>query len=122
MFIPISGPQDVGKTTVCQILVNYAVRQGRRPIFVDLDMSQCSISLPGNIAATLVERPTSIEEGFPQNAPMVYHFGHTKYSNTRLYDETVKEMAGMVKKRLEANKKARTSGNLLLKDQIASGS
>ena len=68
-----------------------------------------------NIAATLVERPTSIEEGFPQNAPMVYHFGHTKYSNTRLYDETVKEMAGMVKKRLEANKKARTSGNLLLK-------
>ena len=87
----------------------------KRPIFVDLDISQCSISLPGNIAATLVERPTSIEEGFPQNAPMVYHFGHTKYSNTRLYDETVKEMAGMVKKRLEANKKARTSGNLLLK-------
>ena len=82
-------------------------------------MSQCSISLPGSIAATLVERPTSIEEGFPQNAPMVYHFGHTQLdkpgsntgkNNSVLYDEIVSEMAGMVKKRLAANKKTRTSG------------
>ena len=84
-------------------------------------MSQCSISLPGSIAATLVERPTSIEEGFPQNAPMVYHFGHTQLdkpgsntgkNNSVLYDEIVSEMAGMVKKRLAANKKTRTSGKL----------
>lgn len=32
--VMIVGPQDVGKTTLCQILVNYAVRQSRRPIFV----------------------------------------------------------------------------------------
>ena len=90
-------------------------------LFSDLDMSQCSISLPGSIAATLVERPTSIEEGFPQNAPMVYHFGHTQLdkpgsntgkNNSVLYDEIVSEMAGMVKKRLAANKKTRTSGRL----------
>lgn len=87
-----------------------------------MDISQCSISLPGSIAATLVERPTSIEEGFPQNAPMVYHFGHTKLdnptgnsgkNNTVLYDGIVSEMAGMVKKRLAANKKVRTSGKHL---------
>jgi polyribonucleotide 5'-hydroxyl-kinase len=93
-----------------------------------LDISQCSISLPGSIAATLVERPTSIEEGFPQNAPMVYHFGHTKLdnpasnsgkNNTVLYDGIVSEMAGMVKKRLAANKKVRTSGkHLCLTDNL----
>ena len=93
-----------------------------------MDISQCSISLPGSIAATLVERPTSIEEGFPQNAPMVYHFGHTKLdnpagnsgkNNTVLYDGIVSEMAGMVKKRLAANKKVRTSGkHLCLRDNL----
>ena len=40
---PISmvvGPCDVGKSTVCRILLNYAVRMGRRPIYVDLDVGQ----------------------------------------------------------------------------------
>ena len=53
----VVGPQDVGKTTVCRLLVNYAVRQSRRPIYVDLDVSQNTLSVPGTIAATLVERP-----------------------------------------------------------------
>ena len=53
---------------------------------------------------------------------MVYHFGHTKLdnptgnsgkNNTVLYDGIVSEMAGMVKKRLAANKKVRTSGKHL---------
>lgn len=48
----IVGPVDVGKSTLCRILLNYAVRmggQGRRPIFVDLDVGQGSISVPGTI-------------------------------------------------------------------------
>lgn len=43
------GPCDVGKSTVCRILLNYAVRMGRRPIFVDLDVGQGQISVPGTI-------------------------------------------------------------------------
>ena len=31
---------DVGKSTLCQLLLNYAVRMGRRPVFVDLDIGQ----------------------------------------------------------------------------------
>ena len=34
------GPVDVGKSTLCQLLLNYAVRMGRRPVFVDLDVGQ----------------------------------------------------------------------------------
>ena len=39
-IVMVVGPQDVGKTTLCTLLLNYAVRQGRRPIFADLDVSQ----------------------------------------------------------------------------------
>ena len=45
----IVGPMDVGKSTVCRLLLNYAVRMGRRPIFVDLDVGQGQISVPGTI-------------------------------------------------------------------------
>jgi polyribonucleotide 5'-hydroxyl-kinase len=45
----IVGPMDVGKSTLCRLLLNYAVRMGRRPIFVDLDVGQGQISIPGTI-------------------------------------------------------------------------
>lgn len=45
----IVGPTDVGKSTLTRILLNYAVRMGRRPIYVDLDVGQGQISVPGTI-------------------------------------------------------------------------
>jgi len=36
----VVGPTDVGKSTVCRLLLNYAARLGRGPIFVDLDVGQ----------------------------------------------------------------------------------
>jgi len=45
----VVGPSDVGKSTLCRILLNYAVRMGRRPIFVDLDVGQGQISIPGTL-------------------------------------------------------------------------
>lgn len=38
--VMIVGPGDVGKSTLCQLMLNYAVRMGRRPVFVDLDVGQ----------------------------------------------------------------------------------
>ena len=44
---------DVGKSTLCKILLNYAVRAGGwAPTFVDMDCGQGSITVPGSIAAT----------------------------------------------------------------------
>lgn len=37
------GPTDVGKSTVCRLLLNYAVRLGRRPTLVELDVGQSSV-------------------------------------------------------------------------------
>lgn len=106
---PISmvvGPTDVGKTTICRLLLNYAVRLGRRPVYVDLDVGQGLIGIPGTIGALLVERPAAIEEGFSQQAPLVYHFGHiTPSENTVLYQALVSKLADVTLERLQANKK-----------------
>jgi len=105
------GPTDVGKSTVSQILLNYAVRLGRKPIFVDLDVGQGCVSVPGTIGAMLVERPASVEEGFSQNSPLVYHYGHTTPGhNNVLYKELVSRLADVVRERMKASRKADVSG------------
>lgn len=140
----VVGPCDVGKSTLCRILLNYAVRVGRRPLFVDLDLGQGQIALPGTIGITfktinlplivvgalltmqptlhscmkqyikfvlgalLVERPSSIDEGFSQEAPLVYHFGHkTPSINVTLYKTIVGQLAKTVKERVECNRKSK---------------
>ena len=35
-IVMLVGPTDVGKSTVCKLLLNYAVRMGRRPVQVCL--------------------------------------------------------------------------------------
>jgi len=107
----VVGPSDVGKSTVCRILLNYAVRLGRRPVYVDLDVGQGSISVPGSLGALLVERHASIEEGFSQNSPLVYHYGHiTPRPNLVLYNQLVSRIADVVRERMKNNKKAEASG------------
>jgi polyribonucleotide 5'-hydroxyl-kinase len=105
----IVGPAEVGKSTLARILLNYAGRMERRPIFVDLDVAQGTIGLPGSLGAT-VERPASIEEVYSQNAPLVYHYRHkTPGHNPSLYNKLVDRLAEVVL-RLKANRKADTSG------------
>jgi polyribonucleotide 5'-hydroxyl-kinase len=110
-IVMVVGPADVGKSTLVRLLLNYGVRMGRRPIYVDLDVGQGSISVPGTIGSLLVERPASIEEGFSQNAPLVYHYGHkTPGHNPPLYNRLVSRLADVVRERLGANRKAEVSG------------
>jgi len=85
----VVGPQDVGKSTVCRILLNYAVRMGRAPIFVDLDVGQGEISVPTTLGANLVERPAD---------------------NLTLYNLIISKLAAAVDLRCKANRKACVSG------------
>merc|ERR1719273_2053463 len=105
------GPTDVGKSTVSKLLLNYAVRLGRKPLFVELDVGQGCVSIPGTIGAMLVERPASVEEGFSQNSPLVYHYGHSSPGqNHVLYNQLVSRLADVVRERMEKNRKAAVSG------------
>ncbi len=125
-IVMVVGPTDVGKSTLCRILLNYAVRVGRRPLFVDLDVGQGELGVPGCIGAQLVERPAalmmrwpdssgdqkaSVEEGFSQNAPLVYHYGHTTPGhNPPLFNRLVSRMADVMRERLARNRKVEVSG------------
>lgn len=41
----VVGPMDVGKSTVCRLLLSYAVRVGRRPTLVELDVGQSGVKM-----------------------------------------------------------------------------
>ncbi|XP_014210127.1 protein CLP1 homolog [Copidosoma floridanum] len=113
-IVMIVGPSDVGKSTLCRLLLNYAVRMGRRPIFVDLDVAQGHIAIPGTMGALLVERPSNIVDGFSQQAPLVFHFGHKDPNdNSMLYNLLVTRLAQVCSDRLQANKKAKVSGLII---------
>lgn len=61
----VVGPTDSGKSTLCRILSAYAARVGRCPTFIDLDIGQGELSVPGCLAAATVERRAlSVEEGY----------------------------------------------------------
>lgn len=107
----VVGPSDVGKSTLCRILINYAVRLGHRPIFVDLDVGQGVISVPGTVCSLLIERPASIEEGFSQLAPLVVHFGHKGPDfNNELYKICATTLADITTERLKEDKRTMASG------------
>ena len=40
LFAQVVGPTDVGKSSLCRILLNYAVRTGWAPTAVDLDIGK----------------------------------------------------------------------------------
>jgi len=111
----IVGPTDCGKSTLAKLLLNYASRMERKPIYVDLDVGQGSISVPGTIGAVLVERVASIEDGgFSEAAPLVYNYGHkTPGANPVLYNKQVSRLADVVRGRTSASRKARDSGLII---------
>ncbi|XP_014774939.1 polyribonucleotide 5'-hydroxyl-kinase Clp1 [Octopus bimaculoides] len=113
--IMIVGPKDVGKSTVCKLFLNYCVRAGHAPLFVDIDVGQSMISIPGTLAAAVVERPADIEDGFIQSvAPVVYHFGHfSPNENLALYNLLISRLASVIQLKCEANKKTNLSGVII---------
>uniref|UniRef100_A0A0N5A978 Protein CLP1 homolog n=1 Tax=Syphacia muris TaxID=451379 RepID=A0A0N5A978_9BILA len=113
-IIMIVGPTDVGKTTLCRILCNYAVRQGRTPIYVDLDVGQGSMSVPGTVGALYIEKTADVVEGFDKHYPLIYHFGHLSPSaNIALYDLLVDQLADAVKKKMKECPEANFGGLII---------
>lgn len=110
----VVGPSDVGKSTICKILLNYAVRQGRTPLYVDLDVGQGSLSIPGTIGAILVERPAKVEDDFSQEAPLIYQFGNiTPSENDAYYDVLISKLAEVTLERMQLKPKSKSSGMII---------
>ena len=96
----VVGPTDSGKSSLCTLLTNYAVRQGWAPLLVDLDVGQGMFTVPGTIAATVVERPIHPVEGVPLDAPLVYYFGSAGPGESpEHYQHLVERMAEVLHQR-----------------------
>ncbi|XP_020592134.1 protein CLP1 homolog [Phalaenopsis equestris] len=96
----VVGPTDSGKSSLCRMLLNWACKRNWKPTFVDLDISQGSITMPGCISASSVEMPMDAFWGFPTEMPVVYFYGHTSASvNVELYKVLMKELAQTLEKR-----------------------
>lgn len=110
----ILGPTDSGKSTLTKCLCNWAVRSGWEPAMVDLDIGQGSITVPGCLAATPIEVPVDIEEGYPVEMPLVFFFGHASAAdNPELYNFLVDRLAAVLERRADANPKAAASGLII---------
>lgn len=109
----IAGPCDSGKSTLARVLLSYAKRAEREPIFVDLDVGQNDITVPGNVGAVALNEPcvVSVEKGVEAKAPMAYFFGHESPShNIAIYKRCVDQLAESVQRRRAKFEQARVSG------------
>lgn len=110
----VVGPTDSGKSTLSRMLLSWAAKQGWKPTFVDLDIGQGSITIPGAIAATPVEMPIDPVEGIPLEMPLVYFYGHSSPSvNVDLYKAIVKELAQTLESQFAGNAESRAAGMVI---------
>ncbi|KAF9432466.1 Cleavage polyadenylation factor subunit clp1 [Entomortierella beljakovae] len=123
--VMIIGPNDVGKTSLSKMLLSYALRQNRHPIYVDLDCSEGSITMPGCLTATPLTEMIDVEEGFGSSAtsaptagsavmPLAYYYGFSSpKENIKLYSILLGRLAQSVNRRLEEDDAARKSGIII---------
>jgi len=110
----VVGPTDVGKSTLCKILLNYAVRCRRKPTLIDLNVTNSEISIPGTIGALTVDRPADPVYSFDHKSPVIYHYGHTKSSdNVKLYELLIQRLAHIFSAKTVLNKEVRESGCII---------
>lgn len=125
----VLGPENSGKTTVCKILTNYAVRAGQNwsPLLVNVDPSEGAWSAPGALSIAPVHGPiptyspanplgsaaTSAPMAMSSNAllPVVYWYGHPDTKrNPLLMDRLIRNLGENVNDRFELDQEGRSSG------------
>jgi polyribonucleotide 5'-hydroxyl-kinase len=93
----VCGSAFSGKSSLCQVLCNYALRREHTPLFVDLDTRYSNIrqlqGFPACITAMTVEHPSDEE---PQRR-LSYFFGHVDWTdNPKLYEQLVSHLGKVV--------------------------
>ena len=118
--VMIVGPPESGKSSLAKVLTAYAVKLGRTPIFVDLDPSDNSMTVPGTLSACVMDQDTiSLETyattGLPvsqqqqQAQPLVMWHAGIQLSPD-LFNAQVIAMGRKIDERLKRDDSARSSG------------
>lgn len=113
----IVGAHDSGKTTLCKILLNYAVRQLYQPIYIDLDPANNHISVPGSIAATVVDQPidlTLADQYLQIKQPLCYYYGHVNtLTAVEIYERQITALSELITERCNTVEQSRISGCII---------
>ncbi|GLC38630.1 hypothetical protein PLESTB_000454200 [Pleodorina starrii] len=112
--VVVVGPTDSGKSTLCRLLGNWAVRSGWQPTFVDLDVGQGTITVPGCLSAVPLEVPVDIEEGFIADLPIVFYFGHSSpMENPTLFKALADKLSALLQRRAVTDPRVAASGLII---------
>jgi len=114
--VVVVGPCDTGKSTLCKYLTNFSVRCGRTPIFVDLDVGQNSISVPGTISALQVERPLdpTANNFLEREGTFTLHYGHTTpRENLDLYNALIERLSTIIECKRDSDPRAEIGGTII---------
>ncbi|EDQ90152.1 uncharacterized protein MONBRDRAFT_32061 [Monosiga brevicollis MX1] len=107
----VTGPSGSGRTSLCRILLNYAVRIERTPLFVDLNPREGNLAVPGTLGAAVIEEMLPPELPFVLANPHVLHFGHAGPEDDRyVYDHQVASLARIVSSKMESDPLVQASG------------
>ncbi|KAG8186350.1 hypothetical protein JTE90_005878 [Oedothorax gibbosus] len=110
----ITGPKDVGKSTLTRTLLNYAAQSGRKPLYFDLDVGQSSISIPSTMGVLPIDGPEDLEKGFDDNDLSVYFFGYTSPGlNIGLYYLLIQKLGQSLHRRMGHSKSIKHSGAII---------
>ncbi|KAI9069980.1 hypothetical protein FKP32DRAFT_1663111 [Trametes sanguinea] len=125
----VLGPENSGKTSVCKILTNYAVRAGQEwaPMLVNVDPGEGAWAVPGAISAASISAPiqtatpasplgavaTTAPNHVASNAllPLSYWYGHAEMRrNPLLMDRLIRNLGENIRDRWENDTIGRSSG------------
>ncbi|CAM9902175.1 unnamed protein product, partial [Chrysoparadoxa australica] len=111
----VAGPVDSGKSTLCKILTAYAVRLGRCPLEVDLDVGQGEITVPGAIAACSHDSSTlAVDQRHSYTAPLAFFYGHTSVDeNPEYFKHLISRAAVCVNERAQQDQDTNASGVII---------
>lgn len=103
----VTGSSNSGKSTLCQILCNYAARRGYTPLFIDLDprgsTDKANMQFPaGTIGATKVDE--FFLHGKELKNPLSFFFGHLNVTDDlQLYLYLCRLMSGAIRLKRQNN-------------------
>ncbi|KAJ3404465.1 hypothetical protein HDU80_002811 [Chytriomyces hyalinus] len=117
----VVGPSDVGKSSLCKILLNYSVKLGHAQMFADLDCTETSgLSMPGSISASVFSRVVDVEEGMggtlvsTGTSPIVFYYGYGEpLEKAKLYSKLIGRLAEVVDAKTKSDSKVRCAGVII---------
>jgi len=100
----VCGSAFSGKSSLCQVLCNYALRREHTPVYVDLDTRYSSIRQLQGLPACVTAMPVEHAADEEPSRRMAYFFGHIDWiDNPRLYERVVSHLSKVVLAKLNHN-------------------